>query len=88
MSEKLLPCPFCGGANLSDEEGSTRIRNYRRIACEECCADAPFTEWNLRADDALRQATKAKLMEVATAIENGVPRSAAVVVLREIAEGL
>jgi len=46
----LKPCPFCGGTNVEHNEPPVmRMRNYHVAACEDCCADAPLTEWNERA---------------------------------------
>lgn len=44
MSEKLLPCPFCGGE---------AIANSDEIECAKCCAQGPlgefrWQEWNKR----------------------------------------
>ena len=63
MKMKLLPCPFCGGTDVSVEEGST-FRHAVAI-CNNCDAAAPealaihgdkkktqeaaLTEWNRRA---------------------------------------
>ena len=45
MSEKLLPCPFCGGEALLRERyinGSANIKHYRR-ECHHC--KATFANW-------------------------------------------
>lgn len=63
MTPELKPCPFCGGGNLSDEEGSVRVRNHRRIACEDCCVDAPHEQWNRRTPDLTEALARLKALE-------------------------
>ena len=36
MTQKLLPCPFCGGRKVSVHEGSTF--RWRFAACDNCGA--------------------------------------------------
>ena len=48
MSEKLKPCPFCGGTNICTEKGINL--NY----CDNCSAESNIEHWNTRPiEDAL-----------------------------------
>lgn len=41
MTDDLLPCPYCGGAGLQQEDGS--------VKCSTCEATAPNVDmWNTR----------------------------------------
>lgn len=42
MNADLLPCPFCGGANVAQISASA-------VACDDCCGEAPIHAWNTRA---------------------------------------
>lgn len=39
FSEELLPCPFCGGRDISVNKGSTF--GWRVAVCNGCSAQAP-----------------------------------------------
>jgi hypothetical protein len=43
ISIELLPCPFCGGSNLSED-------GPKRIWCETCAISVHKKDWNLRAN--------------------------------------
>jgi len=42
MSEKLKPCPFCGGTKICTEKGINL--NY----CDNCSAESNVERWNTR----------------------------------------
>lgn len=59
MTDKLLPCPFCGGTILKFLEGqiigNRPVGPNRMIRCEECHCTGPYTDkaaaiehWNRR----------------------------------------
>ena len=49
MSEKLRPCPFCGGTKICTEKGINL--NY----CDNCSAESNIEHWNTRPiEDALQ----------------------------------
>ena len=49
MSEKLKPCPFCGGTKICTEKGINL--NY----CDNCSAESNVERWNTRPiEDELR----------------------------------
>lgn len=54
-SNELLPCPFCGDAQLSTvymtSFDGTPPRKWKRVKCDTCGAMAPDTAWNQRAAD-------------------------------------
>jgi len=48
-TEKLLPCPFCGGDNLIKDEPSTQLRT-QYVECQDCGCSFAASLWNTRAD--------------------------------------
>ena len=68
-SEKLKPCPFCGGKNIKYTNAANGIKNNHAVFCEDCgggkgyfSGSSPDTiikefaenAWNRRADDGKR----------------------------------
>ena len=46
MSDKLLPCPFCGGkARLHVNDPQADDRKHNRVHCDNCGADGPHDTW-------------------------------------------
>jgi len=44
----LLPCPFCGGTDLNDQDWWGDDGDMDAIECRTCLASAPAQIWNLR----------------------------------------
>ena len=65
MSNKLLPCPFCGGEAKYDKS-----KGYDYIICDECGArnfaftkEQAFNEWNARVDVSLTRSDIEKMVK-------------------------
>jgi len=49
---KLLPCPWCGGAAVTNEEPMLHGSIIQRIECDKCFAGANSeSQWNTRVPD-------------------------------------
>lgn len=46
---ELLPCPFCGSADVEIQGKPAILDALDSVCCNECTADAPIHAWNTRA---------------------------------------
>ncbi len=51
--KEAVPCPFCGGVNLTTTWWAGDDGEFTAIACMSCKAEAPAAVWNNRADTEL-----------------------------------
>lgn len=49
MTDKLLPCPFCGSEDVEIQGKPAILDALDSVFCNECTADAPYPVWNTRA---------------------------------------
>lgn len=48
--DQLMPCPFCGGADLSSNEWWIEDDSeVQAVECNNCKAGSPRSVWNARA---------------------------------------
>ncbi|AUR89355.1 hypothetical protein NVP1122B_64 [Vibrio phage 1.122.B._10N.286.46.F8] len=49
MSDKLKPCPICGGSAIYKTKSTIDdFLGTQTVSCRECCASSPLHNWNNR----------------------------------------